>query len=407
VNGPYAVAPAVAYALVHALWQGALLAVIAAMCLSALRRHGAALRHAVGLGSLFAIAAVPVGTFALYRRASLRPLVGPAAALSGPVMPRGTDWLVFVVPAIWLAIAGALLVRQLDGWRQVASLASRGDTAPRGWLQRADKLRRALGISRPVMVRPRVAGTPFTARAWRPVVWLPAPLWARLPAAQQDALLAHELAHVRRLDWIWNGAQTALEALLWFHPAVWWLGRRVRQEREHACDDLAVATCGDAIALAEALATLERAHRADPRLALAAGGGALLERVSRLLVGAPAPVLRTRGRMGVLAIGGVLATQLALPRDVLIDLRVDASTTGPLKPGTYREITVDAFRMQHHYRGSMDERGRVREIYEEDGEPRPIDPGVRAWIDELVAVDARCCRARTKSPFFCGRLLID
>lgn len=389
MTGAYAAAPAAAYALIHALWEGALIGLAAALTMVALRRHRAAVRHAVLLGWLFAMAVAPIATFALYRGAPASALAVPTAELSGPVLLRGTDWLALVVPLVWGAGAAALLVRQLGGWWLVMTHGRGGGPSPRGWLQRVDELRGVLGIARPVAVRLRRAGAPFTARAVRPVVWLPAPLWSRLPAEQRDALLAHELAHVRRLDWIWNGVQRAVEALLWFHPAAWWLGRRVRQEREHACDDLAVATCGDAIALAEALAVLERAPAGDrSRVALAADGGALLERVTRL-VGAPAPVRWPRGLIAVLALSAAWLTQLTLPRDVLLGLRVDASTTGPLRPGTYRDITADALRMRHHYRGRMDEHGHVLEIYEQDGEPRPIDPGVRAWIDELVAIDGR------------------
>jgi len=385
VIGPYAVAPAATYAIAHALWQGALVALVAALAFAALRRRSPALRHAVGLGFIAAAALLPIVTFVLYRRA--HPPVQPVVDALGPVLIRGTGWLALAVPSIWLVGALALLVRQLGGWRQIMTLGRERAALPDAWRARVDVLRDALGISRPVELRAGLGGTPFTARAVRPVVWLPAPLWARLPVEQRDALLAHELAHVRRLDWIWNGAQCAIEAILWFHPAVWWLGRRVRQDREHACDDLAVAACGDAVALAEALSALERAR--SPELVLAARGGLLFERVSRLLAGTPAPTRVPLGLIALLALGLAGATRLALPHDMLVGLRVDASTRGPLTPGAYREITADAFRMQHRYRGHMDAQGRVHEIYEEDGVQRPIDPRVRAWLDELVAIDAR------------------
>jgi hypothetical protein len=163
----------------------------------------------------------------------------------------------------------------------------------------------------------------------------------------------------------------------------------VRQDREHACDDLAVATCGDATALAEALVAVEHAAGRGARLALAARGGELLERVRRLLVAPASPPRIPLALVGTLVLGAALAREIVLPRDVLLDLRVDASATGALTPGTYRDITADALRGEHHYRGSMDADGRIREVYEQDGEPRPIDPAVRAWLDELIAIDAR------------------
>jgi hypothetical protein len=87
----------------------------------------------------------------------------------------------------------------------------------------------------------------------------------------------------------------------------------------------------------------------------------------------------------LLAGGGALAAELRLPADVLINVRTDASADGPLRPGGFRELTADAFATDRHYRSTMDERGRVLEIYEEDGHPRPIDPSVRTWLGELTA----------------------
>jgi beta-lactamase regulating signal transducer with metallopeptidase domain len=386
--GAYSVPSAAAHALLHTLWQGALLAVIAAVVLSLVPPRRAAARHAVGLACLVAMALAPIATFMVYARVGLPGLAPTSPAHATPLLLRSSDWLVVAVPLAWMLGATAMLARQLGGWRVVIALSRRPAHAlPSSWLCRVDVLRHALGIARVVTLRP-ATGTvsPFTARTLRPVIWLPTSLWGRLPPAQQDALLAHELAHVRRLDWVWNGLQSLVEALVFFHPAVWWLGRRVRQEREHACDDLAVAACGDALALAEALATLERQRGAGPDLVLAAHGGALLQRVTRLL-GSPPPAPR-RVPIGLviwLACGAALASQLQLPADVLINVRVDASTDGPLTPGAFRELTADAFATHRHYRSTMDDHGRVVELYEENGQPRPIDPSVRTWLNELTS----------------------
>jgi beta-lactamase regulating signal transducer with metallopeptidase domain len=384
VTGAYASLPAATFAAAHAVWQVALIALVAQLVLRALSRRSAALRHAIGLAGLAAMAIAPVVTFVVYRRAPAAP--APVADMPGPVMVHGADWLAVIVPMLWLTGVAALAVRQLIGWRAVIALGH--GAAPGAWALRVDQLRRRLGIARPVAVCTQRAGTPFTAHAWRPIVWLPA-LWGALPAAQRDALAAHELAHVRRLDWIWNAVQSALEAVLWFHPAAWRLGDRVRRDREHACDDLAVAICGDPIALVEALVSLEHHARPAARLALAAGGGQLLERTRRLLAAPTAPARIPLGLVGVLVLGLVVAGRIAPPRDIVLRLRVDASPAGTLRPGSYRDITTDAFRDQRHYHASVDADGRLRERYEENGAPRPIDPAVRAWLDELIAVDAR------------------
>jgi hypothetical protein len=244
-----------------------------------------------------------------------------------------------------------------------------------------------MGITRHIAVRlSEGVLMPWTARLLRPVIWLPLSLLTRAPADQIEALLAHELAHIARADWLWNGLQCVVECLLFYHPAMWWLSRRIRQEREHACDDLAVATCGDAIALAEALAALEhqrRPARAVSRLVLAANGGSLMQRVSRLLSGPPSR--RRWGAMaalGALTISGVLAlTQLGMAGGRLPDLLVTASTDGPLGPGDYREISAND--RQRRYRESKDAQGRLTETYSEGGAARPIDASVRAWIADV------------------------
>src|SRR6185436_11585192 len=121
----------------------------------------------------------------------------------------------------------------------------------------------------------------------RPVVLIPASAVIGLSAAQLEAVIVHELAHIRRFDALANLLQMAVETALFYHPAVWWISRRIRVEREHCCDDVAVATSGDALGYAKALASLEEWRAlpspAESSLALAATGGVLKHRISRLL----------------------------------------------------------------------------------------------------------------------------
>ena len=123
---------------------------------------------------------------------------------------------------------------------------------------------------------------------------LPVSALAALSPRQVEAILAHELAHIRRHDYLVNLLQTLVETLLFYHPAVWWLSRRIRAERENCCDDLAVSLCGDPYAYAKALADLEELRGTSGRLVLAATGGSLLQRVRRL-VGAPSHAGRGPG----------------------------------------------------------------------------------------------------------------
>jgi uncharacterized protein (TIGR03435 family) len=135
-------------------------------------------------------------------------------------------------------------------------------------------------------------------------VLLPVAAFANLTPAQAEAILAHEIAHVRRHDFFVNVLQALAETLLFYHPAVWWLSRRIRIEREHCCDDIAVAVCGDPYAYAVALTEIAAAGVSQSPLAVAASGGSLINRVRRLL-GVPADSHRP-------SIGGITILSLAI-----------------------------------------------------------------------------------------------
>jgi beta-lactamase regulating signal transducer with metallopeptidase domain len=127
----------------------------------------------------------------------------------------------------------------------------------------------------------------------RPVVLLPLAAISGLSRDQLEMVIAHELAHIRRLDSFANLFQIVAETLLFYHPAVWWVSKRVRAEREHCCDDAALAVSGDAVAYARALALMAE-WRAAPGLVMAVNRGPLASRVARLL-GEGRPPSRFRG----------------------------------------------------------------------------------------------------------------
>jgi len=388
-------APALASALLHSLWQDALLAVAAALTLRAMGQASAASRHNAAVAFLVAMLLVPLVQFLRFWDQPVGEMGdGFLAAMSAPrldeaagVFVQDSSPVAALILLAWLAGVAVMLLRHVAALRALAAIErSPFEPLPPRWRARADQLGAALGIARSVAVR--LSGevlTPFAARLVRPVIWLPLSLLARAPADQIEALLAHELAHIARRDWLWNSVQCLVECALFFHPAVWWLGRRIRQEREHACDDLAVAACGDAIALAEALTALECDRHHSPRLSLAANGGSLMQRISRLLSGPP-----SRGRWGALAALGALSvtgllllTQIGLAGGGLPDLQVTASTDGPLGPGDYREVSANGLDKRRYYRISLDDRGRSTELYRENGKDRPITADARRWLAEV------------------------
>ena len=392
-GAPYGLAPALASALLHSLWQGGLLAAAAALAFRGMARASAAWRHTIGMAFLAAMALAPAVQFLRFwqdpdpESGGLLTAVSTLGAAADGFMQNSARVAELAVLA-WLVGVGAMLLRQAAGLRAVVAMERAPyRSLPPAWVRRVEQLSAALGIARAVSVR--VSDdvlAPCTARLLRPVVWVPLSLLTRAPADHLEALLAHEFAHVARRDWLWNGVQRLIETLLFFHPAVWWLGRRVRQEREHACDDLAVAACGDPVALAEALAALERERRSAGHLLLAARGGSLLQRVTRLL-SEPGPAGRwsALGLLGAVTVCGVLLiTQLGMAGGQLPDMQVRSSTEGALGPGDWREITAAGPEGRRFYRATIDVEGRVSEIYREGGRVRPVDAEVRRWVDGVT-----------------------
>ena len=399
VFSEYGVASALASALVHSLWQDTLLAIAAAFTLALLTRSSAAWRHTVAMAFLVVMLLVPAAQFLQLWQQPVASVSTELPAVTLPefgpslgVLVQESEPVAGIVVVLWLLGAGWMLARHVVGLRML-NMMERGTwhALPPQWQQRVRELQGSMGIVREVVVRlSHEVVTPFAARLVRPVIWLPLSLLSRTPVAQLEALLAHELAHIARKDWLWNGLQCVIESLLFFHPAAWWLGRRIRQEREHACDDLAVAACGDAIALAEALTALECQRHPSPRLVLAAHGGSLMQRITRLLSGPP-----SRGRWGarvalgiLLASGVLIATQVSANQP---NLHITSTAKGALasnaalSPGDVREITSNGDDRQRSYRASVDTQGRLIEIYKENGQPHPIDRSVRVWIAEVEA----------------------
>jgi beta-lactamase regulating signal transducer with metallopeptidase domain len=226
-------------------------------------------------------------------------------------------YLPFLVWA-WLGGVTALSIRSIGGWA-VAERLARRHTSPADavWEKRSFLLAKRLRVSRPVRLAVSARAQVPAVVGWlRPVILMPATVFTGLTAEQIEALLAHELAHVRRHDYVVNLMQTAAETLFFYHPGVWWVSRNIREERENCCDDLAVESCGDTLAYVRALAEMEQLRATPPRLAVAATGGSLLGRIQRLLQSkppassAPAAIIAIVG-LAVFVLAGVAATGMS------------------------------------------------------------------------------------------------
>ncbi len=203
-----------------------------------------------------------------------------------------------------------LSLRLLAGWVQIQRVRGRlVEQASEQWRAVMVELARRLRVSRPVRLLVSAAAQVPMAIGWlRPVILLPASTITGLTPEQLRAVLAHELAHIRRYDYLVNILQSVVETVLFYHPAVWWVSRRIRVEREHCCDDMAVAVSGNVLSYARALEQMELLRAEPARLAVAATSGSLLARIRRLVGMPKSDVDRSTGwAAGLIAMGMVLA----------------------------------------------------------------------------------------------------
>ena len=296
------VAQAVGRALLHFLWQGALMALLVWLIKTIAPPSGARFRYAAATLVMMSMPVAVVVTASIHPRRveAAKPHAQPSAPTSTTAEAMATDTRTFVISspaaskprpgvsgwAVCLWIAGVLLLslRALGGWSRAQRLKRGAASAAKELDGIISELTRRLRISTPVrLYTSAIVQVPIVVGWLRPHVLLPVTTLTGLTESQIRAILAHELAHIRRHDYIVNLLQTAIETALFYHPAVWWVGKQMRIEREHCCDDIAVGVCADAVEYATALAELEEIRGRIPEPALAATGGDLLSRIRRLL----------------------------------------------------------------------------------------------------------------------------
>jgi uncharacterized protein (TIGR03435 family) len=316
---------ALGWGLLHFVWQGTLLALSLFAFQRLTRTAPAPVRYAAGCTVMFLMILVFAATVfehfptapapvirnpltaavPMSRVKNASPAIAPALPVSG--IPAGPpDW----IAGVWLLGVAALSLRTATGLACVQRFKRDGGEPL--WIDSFPGLQRRLGVSRAVrLYTSAIAEAPAVIGWLRPYILLPVTALTGLSELQLRAILAHELAHVRRHDYLVNLLQILVETLLFYHPAVGWVGRQIRQEREHCCDDIAVAVCGDAVEYAAALAEMEEIRGRVPEPALAANGGELLARIRRLL-GEEPDASRSVGRIAAMALALLIAGVPAL-----------------------------------------------------------------------------------------------
>jgi len=305
--------PAIAWTLIHFCWQAAAIAALYGVASLLLARRSSQTRYTAALVALLLMlasatvtfgwqlqangafakesvsATMPTGTPSRFQQTVAYPFAQAASAIttttSSPSLPTMLPW----IDGFWLMGVFVLSMRSLGGWWLIRRLrASAHHAIPEAIGETFQRIASSLGLQRTVelAVSGSVSG-PITVGFLRATVLLPLCALTSLGPDELEVVLAHELAHVRRADFLWNLVQTFAETVFFFHPAVWWIGSCLRSERELCCDDLALEICPNPVTYARALFHLEEQRSRQPRLAMALDGNSprstLRMRIMRIL----------------------------------------------------------------------------------------------------------------------------
>ncbi|MEZ4772904.1 MAG: M56 family metallopeptidase [Bacteroidia bacterium] len=301
---------ALGWTLLHSLWQGLVVMTALGILLTLMKGRSPESRYYVSLLALGAMFAWIVATFfAQYNTISDQYfLAGYAAEWSGdfsedfyaadgvspeisfslwsfsekirPFMP----W----ISVIWAAGFMFFTVRWAGGLYHIHQLRSNGiRPVAYDWQLKVNKLSERLGLTRTITLYESFrVSVPIVIGHLKPVILLPVGMLNGISPAQLEAVIVHELAHVRRNDFAVNLLISLVESMLFYHPAYWWISSHIQAEREHCCDDLAVKYCGDPLSYAKVLADLEENRLENMRLAMQLVGRKkyLLRRIRRIVV---------------------------------------------------------------------------------------------------------------------------
>jgi beta-lactamase regulating signal transducer with metallopeptidase domain len=275
---------AVCWVLIHSLWQGVLLALAGGGVILCTKRSAAAVRYRLlcGLSGLFLAG---VGLTFFYEWAILS---GGGEASDGSGIPM--NWLGewcsvhgYEVVAVWLVVAAGKSVRMAAGWSYLRRMRQEGLAAPALWVEKVNALSRQLGIRRTVkLVESVLVRVPVVIGQLKPIIYVPLGLINHLPAGEMEAVLVHELAHIRRYDYVVNMMQQAAECLLFFNPGFLWISSLLREERENSCDDIAIAHTRDRVEFVRALVRFKEHSLRGMALAFPGDRRQLLHRVLRI-----------------------------------------------------------------------------------------------------------------------------
>ncbi len=297
---PTEILHALGWMVVHSLWQAFAIALLLAAYLLAWQKTNARKRYAAGNAALITSLLLAVGTFVFYLKNGIadvgQPVYSEEGGLLGRYFIENTEPSFFdsyfsenmpLIVTVWLVGLVIFFLKMLGGLLYIQRLKTRmASPLPKIWQERMAWLTEELGIARPVrLLESALVKAPMVVGWLKPVVLFPLGAVNNLAPSQVEAILAHELAHIARHDYLINLLQSLVEVIFYFNPAIWWISANVRTERENCCDDIAVRLSGNSLAYAKALVSLQEMQLAAPALALpfSKNKNQLLLRIQRIL----------------------------------------------------------------------------------------------------------------------------
>jgi len=298
------------WTILHSLWQITIVSAIYGILLLFLKRSSSALRYYFSAAFLLVILFISIITFcneySIYNKEVLTTQSEVFENVNieltdNQIIDSNTDnqlavkeqFMAYIennlslIVAIWNFVILFLLLKMLGGLVYAQRLKSyKTSNAPASWNARLKQLSKSIGINRNIqLLESAIVKVPMVIGFFKPVILLPLGIISGLTTDQLEAILAHELAHIKRNDYLVNVFQTIIEVLFFFHPAIWWISKNIREERENACDDIAISIHKNGIALAKALAKIEILNHNKSTYAMALNGNktSLINRIKRLV----------------------------------------------------------------------------------------------------------------------------
>jgi beta-lactamase regulating signal transducer with metallopeptidase domain len=310
---------ALGWTVVHSLWQATLIALLSGVVMIALRKKAAKTRYLVSNLALFSVLAAAIVTFFIYfdftkeagqvvfvpdsetvietssRFETSPTLATPTLnpATEGPLSMDGLKAYfnrhIYLIVTIWAMGVALFMLRLLGSISYVYYLKSRLNfPVDEYWQELLDGLKNRVGVAKGIeLLESALVRSPIVIGHLKPVILFPIGAINRLNPNEVEAILAHEIAHILRNDYVFNIIQSVIEALFYFHPAVWWISAQIRNERENCCDDMAIQLCGNAMNYAKSLVSVQEMAYYSPQMAMGFAGKSnknqLLLRVQRVL----------------------------------------------------------------------------------------------------------------------------